>query len=263
MLRRALAAMFKSTEVVELSAEEFTARVAQALREENPYSDVTMFAPLVIDITGPDHLPQTVSLGRHYDLHRSEPGRLDSFIIRQIVDLVKAERLTQMPIDPDMILPSVVKLSSITDLDPPQEFVDPISEQLALVYVFDLPGQQRPVTAADLEAMEIERDNLLAIAVGNLERHANELVVEWHGNVAIIENETISPAALLACLDYWAKGPFADRPVLSAIAPRANTLIVYDPSDADAAADALTVATDIVDAGGDHALATDIIAVKG
>jgi hypothetical protein len=263
MLRRALAALFASPDPVELSADAFTERVAAALREDNPYSEVTVFAPLVIDITGPDHLPQTVALGRHYDLHCAEPGRLDQMIIRQIRDQVKAERQQQGPLDPDLILPAVVRLADVADLDPETDFADPISEQLALVYVYDDASRTRRVTAAHLTAMDIERDSLLPIAVGNLERIAHELTVEWHGNIAIIESESIAPAALVVCVDYWSTAPFADRKTLAAIAPRSRTLIVYDPADTDAAADALTVASDIVTAEGDAALALDIVTVKG
>jgi hypothetical protein len=262
MLRRALASLFAKPAPVELTPEQFTEAVAKALRDDAPYSDVTIFAPLVIDVSSPDHMPQTLSLGRQYDMHCADPGRLDTLIFRQIVENARIERLQGVVLDTDLILPAVVRSADVADLDPDQDFVDPISEHLALVYVFDHPTQSRRVTAADLETMELDRSALLPVAVGNLERIAHEATVEWHGALAVIESESLSPAALIASIDYWSTDTFAAYPTLTAIAPRRSTLIVFDPNDAAAHSDATALADEIVATEGDAALATDVVTVK-
>lgn len=262
MLRRAFAALFARPAPIELSPEQFTERVASALRDDAPFSEVTVFAPLVVDVTGPDHLPQTISLGRHYDMHTTDPGRLDALILRQIVDAARAERLAGAACNPDLILPMLERMCDVIDLDPEQEFVEPLTDSLALVYVFDHPTIPRRVTAADLEQMEIDRSALLPIAVANLERIAHEVTVEWHGGIALIESDSLSPTALVTSIDYWHSEPFAMHPVLSAIAPRRSTLIVFDPTDLGTAAEAEALAADIVAAEAEAALSADVIAVK-
>jgi hypothetical protein len=263
MLRRALASLFTKPAPVELTPEAFTDRVASALRDDAPFSDVTVFAPLVIDVTGPDHLPQTISLGRHYDMHQTDPGRLDTLIIRRIVETARAERLQQAACDPDLILPMLERAADVADLDPEQEFVEALTDGLALVYVFDHPTIPRRVTVGDLERMDIDRSSLLPIAVANLERIAHEATVEWHGGLAVIESDSLSPSALVVSIDYWYGEPFAACETLVAIAPRRSTLIVYDPNDHASAEEANLLAADIVAAEGEGALSADVIPVKG
>lgn len=246
MFRRALSAIGLSAQNTLMTEREFSGRFLSALVEAHPDVPVEVTGDLSFTINPGQDRDYRVDLAQHYSLYQMEPDRLDVLVHLHTANVTEALTLAVVDLTADLLIPLVRAVSDIKKISGDPVISEPLTNELVVVYAFNLPHKLKFLTVAGLEKLGLARDDLKARASANVEEHFNRAVIDLHDGVGLVTCELVNPSSLLFCPEFWRRGVFAAIPSIAVMVPDRDSVIAFDADNQQAILGAGTVATELM-----------------
>jgi hypothetical protein len=246
MFRRALSAMGLSAQTTLMSEREFASRMLSSIVEEHPNVPIEVTGDLTFTLNPGEDREYKVDLTTHYGLYEMEPDRLEALAQLHTANISEALTLAQVAMTADLIIPLVRAVSELKKLTGEPVISEPLTNDLAVVYAFNLPHKLRYLTAPALEKLGLSRDDLKPRAIANAEAHMDHAVVDLHEGVGLVTCQAVSPTSLLFVPEFWRRGPFASIASIAVMVPERDSVIAFDADNQQAILGAGTVASELM-----------------
>jgi uncharacterized protein YtpQ (UPF0354 family) len=233
-----------------LDPDEFTAWMAQRLREAQPGAEVRITTRLSLEVER-DGGVQQVFLDNAY---RFAANAADDAEREAVIGAWLASATTMSSSDEasaDDIVPVLKSPEWFADLPTrddgtrPEHRCEALNPQLTMVYAIDTPHNVAYVEASWFEQRGIDTEGLRRRAVDNLRAKLPGLEVQRGGRLNMVVAGGYYEASVLLFDDFWAReaGRFRGDPVIAI--PARDVLVFGDSTDANAVADLRRHAQDI------------------
>jgi hypothetical protein len=260
MFRRALSAFGLSGQAMLLSEREFASRLLTRIVEIHPTVPIAVTGDLSFTLNPGHEREYRIDLTQHYSLYLMEPERLD--VLADLHTATISEAMTLAEVEPtiDLVVPLVWSQADVKAAG--DDIVcEPLTNQLTIVYAFNLPLKPRPLTMAALQKLGFDRDALKARAIENAALHMPAANVDVDDGVALITCSAVSPSSLLLVSDFWRQGPLADIASIAVILPDRDHVVAFDQDNQKAILDAGQIATELMSQA-KHPMSKDVILIK-
>jgi uncharacterized protein YtpQ (UPF0354 family) len=246
MFRRALSAMGLSAQNALMSEREFASRMLSSIVEAHPDVPIEVTGDLTFTLNPGQDREYKVDLSTHFGLYQMEPERLEALVHLHTANMSEALVLAQVEMTIDLVIPLVRAVSDLKKLSGDPVISEPLTNDLAIVYAFNLPHALRYLTAPALEKLGIDRDDLKTRASANVELLMDQAVVDMHEGVGLVTCQAVSPTSLLFVPEFWRRGPFATIPSIAVMVPERDSVIAFDADNQQAILGAGTVASELM-----------------
>ncbi len=246
MFRRAMSALGLKGAQNLLSEAEVAQRFLAGIEEAHPTVLIEITGDLSFTLNPHRDNEYRVDLVRLYSMYQLDPDRLDVLIHLHTASVTEALTLASVSMTVDMIVPLVRSSRDVTDLGTEHVIAEPLTNELTVVYAFDMPHTLKYVTSDMLEKLGIERQDLKSLAVANAEKKMAMAVIDLHEGVVLVSSDSINPTSLLFVPAFWQQGVFADMPNLAVIVPDRDIVIAFDADSQEAVLAAASVASEII-----------------
>jgi hypothetical protein len=260
MFRRALSAFGLSSQSMLLSEREFAGRLLTRIVEVHPTVPIAVTGDLSFTLNPGREREHRIDLSQHYSLYLMEPERLD--VLADLHTATITESLTLAEVEPtiDLIVPLVWSQADVKAAGD-DVVCEPLTNQLTIVYAFNLPLKPRPLTMAALYKLGFDRDGIKARAIENAALHMPAAHVEVDDGVALITSSTVSPSSLLLVSDFWRQGPLSSIASIAVIMPDRDHVVAFDADNQKAILDAGQIATELMSQSTEP-MSKDVILIK-
>jgi uncharacterized protein YtpQ (UPF0354 family) len=246
MFRRALSVMGLSAHTALISEREFSGRFLSALVEAHPDVPVAVTDDLTFTINPGEDREYRADLSQHYSLYLMEPDRLDVLVHLHTANVTEALTLASVELTAAQLIPLVRSVADIKKLDGDPVISEALTNELVIVYAFNLPHKLKFLTGAGLEKLGIAREDLKARASANVHQHLDRAVVDLHEGVGLVTCDAVNPSSLLFCPEFWRQGVFASISSIAVMVPDRDSVIAFDADNQRAILGAGTVATELM-----------------
>jgi uncharacterized protein YtpQ (UPF0354 family) len=246
MFRRALSALGLKGAQNLLSEAEFAQRFLAGIEEAHPDAAIDITSDLSFTLNPRRDNEYHVDLVRLYGMYQMDPERLDVLIHLHTASVTEALSLACVNLTADMLVPLVRSASDLEVFDTATTIADPLTNELTIVYAFDMPHTLKYLTTDLLEKLGIAREDVKARAIANVELQMDKAVIDLHEGVVLVSSESISPTSLLFVPAFWQQGVFADMPNIAVIVPDRDIVIAFDADSQEAILGAASVAAEII-----------------
>jgi uncharacterized protein YtpQ (UPF0354 family) len=246
MFRRALSAIGLSAQNTLMTEREFASRFLSSLVEVHPDLPIAVTGDLTFTINPGQDREYAADLSQHYSLYQMEPERLEALVHLHNANITEALTLAEVPMTADLLIPLVRSASDIKKIDGDPVLSEPLTNDLVVVYAFNLPHKLKYLTEAGLEKLGIAQDDLKARAAANVEQHMDRATVDLHEGVGLVTCDAVNPSSLLFCPQFWRQGAFASIASIAVMVPDRDSVIAFDADNQQAILGAGTVATELM-----------------
>jgi hypothetical protein len=208
--------------------EEFTAAAVARLGQLHPPPEVTVVAPLVLEVARPGHAPAVLRLQNLWWAHLSDPSQLRARLDQLAVGVSGAA--ADAPLEPGRLVPVVRARDGFSETSPVQHLAGPLWVGLAL----DGDHTRRLVRRIDADMLRMPDARLFLVARANLGMAAETLRRERLGPVTRLHFDGDLDSSLLVLRPLWqAVVQAVGGPVVVA-APARGALVYASVAAADA-----------------------------
>jgi uncharacterized protein YtpQ (UPF0354 family) len=246
MFRRALSAMGISAQPELLTEREFSGRLLTSIVEVHPDVPIEVTGDLAFTLNPGKDREYRVDLTQHYSLYQMEPERLDVLVHLHTANITEALTLAEVELTRDLIVPLVRTIADMKQVGDDPVISEPLTNDLVVVYAFNLPHKLKYVTAPLLAKAGVERDDLKARAVLNATQFMDHATIDVHEGIALVTCESVSPSSLLFVPEFWHRGPLASIPSIAVMIPDRDTVVAFDADNQQSILGAGTVATELI-----------------
>jgi uncharacterized protein YtpQ (UPF0354 family) len=224
-----------------LSPPAFTAEFARALKAAMPGVAVTIKRDLELEVREPNGRSGMFNLANTYQDYVLAPERLNEAVEAYVAAWSRPQGAqagappdATAALDRSRIVPVIKDRQWLADLyktlkdggvdKPPEFLVDDFNDELIVVYAEDDPNRTRYLTT---DEVKMDRGELRALAVANLERLLPKIEMRNHDNVfSIMSAGGDYEASLLLFDDIWSGGQIkVDGDIVVAVPARDVLLI--------------------------------------
>jgi len=223
------------------SPDEFTREFAAELQKAAPDAQILGAAGLEVQISRQGAQKQTIFLQNAYDVYKQHPSKKNEIIRLYIDSALETMSHNKSGIDVNRIVPIVKDKLWLTETKKamrehggkktPDHLYDEYNEELIVLYAEDSPGNIRFLTADDLKKLDIERQDLRALALKNLKTLLPEIRITGGDGIYIVTADGSYEASLLLSDSIWANGQIRVKGDIVAAIPTRDLLIVTGSGD--------------------------------
>jgi uncharacterized protein YtpQ (UPF0354 family) len=246
MFRRALSALGLNAGQNLLSEAEFTHRFLAGIETAYPDAAIDVTSDLTVTLNRGRDNEHPVDLVRLYGMYQMDPDRLDVLIHLHTASVTEALTLAAVELSADLLVPLVRAARELRDLDDDTIIAEPLTNDLTVLYAFDMPHTLKYLTTTALAKLGIAREDLKALSVANAAKKMDRAVIDLHAGVVLVSSEQISPTSLLFVPEFWQQGVFASMPNIAVIVPDRDIVIAFDADSQQAILGAASVASEII-----------------
>ena len=210
-----VATLLTSTAIAALSPEAFTREFMTQMRAAIPGGKVELVGPMQVHIEDGKGHEQTVYLDNAYGIVQSDPDSRQAIIERFVASTVQTLADVQ-PADPKNIVAVVKDRGWIRDAAaslaargakaPPEQWSEPLNDELIVLYAEDTPNNIRYLSRADLEKAGVKVGEARALAVKNLHRMLPDIQQRAGDLIGMITADGNYEASLLLFDEIWSGG---------------------------------------------------------
>jgi uncharacterized protein YtpQ (UPF0354 family) len=246
MFRRALSALGLNAAQHLMSEAEFAQRFLSDIEQAHPETPIEIISDLSFTLNRYLDNEYRCDLDRLFAMYQMDPDRLDVLMHLHLASVTEALTLASVVLTADMLMPLLRSTSDLEALGVEPINTDPLTNELTIVYAFDLPHTLKYLTTEALDRLGLAREDVKATAVANAERHLDRAVIDLHEGVVLVSSESISPTSLLFVPAFWQQGIFATMPSIAVIVPDRDIVIAFDADSQEAILSAASVAAEII-----------------